>query len=149
MNLLLKIVTESRESILIDILDTAGLYSEYCTLLESNMRRGEGFLCVYSVGDVQSYEMVDYYISKITLIKPKAPIVLVSNKCDIVPERRTVDLAMGHSLSEKYGIPLIETSAKLGLGIEKMFEVLIRYLQMNKNIRKEEKHHGHHCCTIC
>ena len=61
---------------------------------------------------------------------------------------------MGHSLSEKYGIPLIETSAKLGLGIEKMFEVLIKYLQMNKNIRKEEsrkeeRHYGHHCCTIC
>ena len=71
-----QVMTIDREACLIDILDTAGLYNEYCSLLESNLRRGDGFLCVYSVEDMRSYEMVDYYISKITLTKPKAPIVL-------------------------------------------------------------------------
>lgn len=76
------------ESCLIEILDTSGLFSYYSILLEGKIWKGDGFMCVYSVDDLQSYEEIDIFMKKIRLIKPGAPILLVSNKIDIRPENR-------------------------------------------------------------
>lgn len=136
------------ELCLIEVLDTSGLFNEYSLLLDGEIRGGDGFMCVYSVDDILSYEMVDFYMEKIRLIKPKAPVLLVSNKVDIKPENRKVNRAMEYALSRKYGGPPFQLSAKLRLGLEEAFSVIVISLQHAKE-KKVEKKEKYKCCTIC
>ena len=99
------------ESCLIELLDTSGLYNEYWLLLEDEILKGDGFLCVCSIENQQSLEMIEYYIKKIRLIKPEAPILLAVNKIDLGLEDRKVYREMQYAFSQKWG-PLFEMSAK-------------------------------------
>ena len=52
------------------------------------------------------------------------PVIIVANKCDLVQERK-VSKIESFVLAKELGCPLIETSAKLGLNIEKTFKYLV------------------------
>ena len=104
----------------------------------------------YSVDDVQSYELIDSYLLKIQLIKPHAPVVLVSTKCDLLSEKWKVSDTMGRYLSARYGLPLIETSAKTEVGIVDTFALVITKLRYLKEITSQMEHEtNRHCCSIC
>ena len=108
-------------------------------------------LCAYSVDDIQSCELIENYLLNIHLIKPHAPVVLVSTKCDSLPEKWKVSLTMGQYLSARHGFPLVETSAKIGLGIEASFAIIISQLRHIKEVKTKQKEHGtkQQCCAIC
>ncbi len=84
-------MTVDAQSCLLDITDTSGLYQVYGFLLESEMRHGDAFICMFAVNDRMSHELTGDLIKKLKLIKPEAPIVLVGNKCDIPQQSRQVD----------------------------------------------------------
>lgn len=48
------------ETCLLDILDTAG-QEEYSAMRDQYMRTGEGFLCVFAINNVKSFEDVHLY----------------------------------------------------------------------------------------
>jgi len=52
--------------------------------------------------------------------------IIVANKCDCDSKDRIIDLARGEAFAEKYNIKHIETSAKSGLNIGKVFHMLAK-----------------------
>ena len=77
------------------------------------MRKGDGFLLVYSVTDKQSYENIVNFYTQILRVKDRDvyPMLLVANKVDLVHLRK-VSEEQGRELAHRLCIPYIETSAK-------------------------------------
>lgn len=94
------------------VLDTAG-QEEFSAMREQYMRKGDGFLLVYSVTDKQSYENIMYFYTQILRVNDRDvyPMLLVANKVDLVHLRKVTE-EQGRELALRLGIPYIETSAK-------------------------------------
>lgn len=67
--------------LLISVLDTAG-QEEFSAMREQYMRNGRGFLLVYSVTDVRSFEEAPKLFEQVLRVKDKTeyPVLLVANK---------------------------------------------------------------------
>lgn len=63
------------------MLDTAG-QEEFSAMREQYMRNGRGFLLVYSVTDVRSFEEAPKLFNQVLRVKDKTeyPVLLVANK---------------------------------------------------------------------
>ena len=77
------------------------------------MRKGDGFLLVYSVTDLQSYKNISNFYTQILRVKDRDvyPMLLVANKIDLVHLRKVTE-DQGREMAHQLGIPYIETSAK-------------------------------------
>ncbi|XP_059126631.1 GTPase HRas [Peromyscus eremicus] len=119
------------ETCLLDILDTAG-QEEYSAMRDQYMRTGEGFLCVFAINSIKSFEDIHQYREQIKRVKDSddVPMVLVGNKCDLAA--RTVESRQAQDLARSYGIPYIETSAKTRQGVEDAFYTLVREIPQHK-----------------
>ncbi|GLV41898.1 Ras oncogene at 64B [Carabus blaptoides fortunei] len=115
---------------ILDVLDTAG-QEEFSAMREQYMRKGDGFLLVYSVTDKQSYENIVNFHTQILRVKDRDvyPMLLVANKVDLVHLRKVSEEA-GRELAHKLGIPYIETSAKdPPLNIDATFHEVVRIIR--------------------
>lgn len=94
------------------MLDTAG-QEEFSAMREQYMRKGDGFLLVYSVTDKQSYQNIVNFYTQILRVKDRDvyPMLLVANKVDLVHLRKVTE-EQGRELAHRLGISYIETSAK-------------------------------------
>uniref|UniRef100_A0A7M5WJI2 Small monomeric GTPase n=1 Tax=Clytia hemisphaerica TaxID=252671 RepID=A0A7M5WJI2_9CNID len=72
---------------ILDILDTAG-QEEYSAMREHYMRTGEGFLCVFAVTSLKSFQEIDNFRTQALRVKDadSVPMVLVGNKVDLPNE---------------------------------------------------------------
>ncbi|XP_028162498.1 ras-related protein M-Ras-like isoform X2 [Ostrinia furnacalis] len=97
---------------ILDVLDTAG-QEEFSAMREQYMRKGDGFLLVYSVTDQQSYENIRHFHTQILRVKDREsyPMLVAANKVDLVHVRAVSEEA-GRELARQLGAPYIETSAK-------------------------------------
>ncbi|KAB7500763.1 Ras-related protein M-Ras [Armadillidium nasatum] len=97
---------------ILDVLDTAG-QEEFSAMREQYMRKGDGFMLVYSVTDKQSFENIPHFYNQILRVKDKDsyPMLLVGNKIDLVHQRK-VSEEMGREMSQRLNVGFIETSAK-------------------------------------
>lgn len=100
-------------------------------------RGGEGFFCVYSIADRQSFETVKELHEHICRVTDRddAPFLLVANKVDLEP--RLVSEEEGRALAESWGpsCTYMETSAKEGIEVGEAFEVLTRKIIEDKEAR--------------
>ncbi|KAH8877795.1 Ras-related protein M-Ras [Schistosoma japonicum] len=73
----------------LDVLDTAG-QEEFSAMREQYMRKGQGFIIVYSVTDPQSFNQVRRFHTQILQCKNcnTFPIILAANKIDLVQQRK-------------------------------------------------------------
>ncbi|XP_069938821.1 ras-related protein M-Ras isoform X4 [Cherax quadricarinatus] len=55
---------------ILDVLDTAG-QEEFSAMREQYMRKGDGFMLVYSVTDKQSYENIPHFYTQILRVKDR------------------------------------------------------------------------------
>jgi small GTP-binding protein len=123
------------------ITDTCGMM-EHSFMLERQIRAADGFLCVYSVDMMDTFNCMKLYMDKIRLLS-NAPVILVGNKCDLaMNEERKVDNRFGQSCAAEYGVTFFTTSAMTG----KSFHTLVRLIR-NSNVPAETA--TKHCCTIC
>lgn len=83
-------------------------------MLDMWINFGEGFLLVYAVNDVESFEDLEKKRERILKIKKgeNCPIVVVGNKCDLERER-VVSEADAKEKAKEWGVGYIETSAKV------------------------------------
>jgi len=118
----------------LDIMDTAG-QEEYSALRDQYMKTGEGFILVYSVISRASFEYAIKLRGNIIRLKEAQdfPIVLVGNKKDL--EERQIQETEGKGQADKFGIPFVETSAKLNENIHDAFFELVRHIN-----KYREKH---------
>lgn len=127
------------ETCLLDILDTAG-QEEYSAMRDQYMRTGEGFLLVFAVNSIKSYEDISGYREQIQRVKDAedTPMVLVGNKCDLFPPY-AVSINAAREVAKQNGIPFVETSAKTRMGVDDAFYSLVREIRKYKKKQSDEK----------
>merc|ERR1719462_243367 len=83
-----KVVLDGEE-VQIDILDTAG-QEDYAAIRDNYFRSGEGFLCVFSITEDESFQATQEFREHIIRVKSdnNIPFLLVGNKCDLEGNRK-------------------------------------------------------------
>ncbi|KAK4241237.1 small GTPase superfamily [Achaetomium macrosporum] len=117
-----------------EIVDTAG-QDEYSILNSKHFIGIHGYMLVYSVSSLPSFEMVQVIRDKILnhLGTDSVPICIVGNKCDLRPEQRQVTPEEGKALAEKYKCAWTEASARYNENVAKAFELLIGEVEKSQN----------------
>jgi len=94
------------------------------------MRSGQGFLCVYSITNRDSFEEIATFREQILRVKDadKVPMVIVGNKSDLESDRQ-VSQADGKELAASWNCPWMETSAKARVRCEESFFELVREIR--------------------
>uniref|UniRef100_A0A915PQ89 Anaphase-promoting complex subunit 5 n=1 Tax=Setaria digitata TaxID=48799 RepID=A0A915PQ89_9BILA len=116
------------------VLDTAG-QEEFSAMREQYMRNGRGFLLVYSVTDVRSFEEAPKLFDQVLRVKDKTeyPVLLVANKIDLVNQRKVTE-QQGRELADRLKVPYIETSAKdPPVNVDAAFHELVRIVKSFPN----------------
>lgn len=127
-----KVVLDGEE-VQIDILDTAG-QEDYAAIRDNYFRSGEGFLCVFSITDLESFQATAEFREQILRVKSdeRIPFLLVGNKMDL-EERRQVPVDVAQSRASQWSVPYVETSAKTRANVDKVFYDLMRLVRDNKD----------------
>ncbi|CAL8076701.1 unnamed protein product [Calicophoron daubneyi] len=115
---------------IMDVLDTAG-QEEFSVMREQYMRKGQGFIIVFSVTDPQSFQRVQRFHTQILRAQDREfyPTILAANKIDLV-QQRVISEEQGRGLAEKLKIEYMETSAKdPPVNVEKLFHDLVRIIR--------------------
>nr|CAD7592140.1 unnamed protein product [Timema genevievae] len=113
-----KVVLDAEE-VQIDILDTAG-QEDYAAIRDNYFRSGEGFLCVFSITEDDSFQSTQEFREQILRVKndENIPFLLVGNKSDL-EEKRKISLAEAQGRAQQWGVPYVETSAKTRENVDK------------------------------
>ncbi|XP_014208663.1 ras-related protein Ral-a isoform X1 [Copidosoma floridanum] len=126
-----KVVLDGEE-VQIDILDTAG-QEDYAAIRDNYFRSGEGFLCVFSITEDDSFQATQEFREQILRVKndENIPFLLVGNKSDL-QDKRKVSLTEAQGRSQQWGVPYVETSAKTRENVDKVFFDLMREIRSRK-----------------
>jgi len=126
-----KVVLDGEE-VQIDILDTAG-QEDYAAIRDNYFRSGEGFLCVFSITEEDSFQATQEFREQILRVKSDSniPFILVGNKADLSGSRQ-VQLATANSKAAEWQVPYVETSAKTRENVDKVFYDLMREIRSRK-----------------
>jgi len=126
-----KVVLDGEE-VQIDILDTAG-QEDYAAIRDNYFRSGEGFLCVFSITEEDSFQSTQEFREQILRVKGDSniPFMLVGNKSDLTNSRQ-VDIAKARGKAEEWQVPYVETSAKTRENVDKVFYDLMREIRSRK-----------------
>jgi Ras family protein len=117
-----------------EIVDTAG-QDEYSILNSKHFIGIHGYMLVYSVSSLPSFEMVQVVREKILnhLGTESVPIVIVGNKSDLRPEQRQVTAEDGKKVAEKFQCGWTEASARFNENVGRAFELLIAQIEKSQN----------------
>lgn len=153
-----KNVTVDNEDCQIDILDTAG-QEDYAAIRDNYFRKGEGFFCVFSICESESFKATDDFRDQILRVKGESEesisMILVGNKIDLV-DKRQVATEEGQEKANEWKVPYIETSAKTKENVDKAFQDLMRMVIAKKGDaqktgqkdKKDKKKKKKRKCTI-
>ena len=136
-----KIKLKDGRDVRLRIFDTAG-QERYKSVSASFIKKADGVILIYDIGDLESFEAVENWIKSIREIgKDNLPIILVGNKCDLPDDKRMISLKEGQDKADEFNIPFYETSCKEGINIKEVFEKLIDDIieKGSKNINREYK----------
>ena len=116
----------------IDILDTAG-QEDYAAIRDNYFRSGEGFLCVFSITETESFQATGDFREQILRVKgdENIPFLLVGNKADLA-DKRQVTQEVANGKAEEWKGPYVETSAKTKENVDKVFYDLMREIRSRK-----------------
>lgn len=126
-----KVVLDGEE-VQIDILDTAG-QEDYAAIRDNYFRSGEGFLCVFSITEQESFQATAEFREQILRVKndDNIPFLLVGNKCDL-EDKRQVTIDEANQRAHSWNVPYVETSAKTRANVDKVFYDLMREIRSRK-----------------
>lgn len=94
------------------------------------MRTGDGFIVVYAINSVTTWNEVTELRNQILRAKDVStvPMVLVGNKCDLEQDRK-ISREQGMELATKWSCAFIEASAKANINVEEIFNMLVREIE--------------------
>ena len=144
-----KITLDDNRKIKVQIWDTAG-EDRFRAITKNYYRGANGILLLYDVTDQGSFDRIREWIDIIKEETSEGIIIyLVANKIDL-KNKRIITNADGKKISEEYKISYFETSAKASIGVNEVFESLVKemddyYLTAHKeqietiHLNKKEK----------
>lgn len=107
----------------LQVWDTAG-QERFRTITTSYYRNADGIIIVYAVNDRDSFTAISSWLVEIEKNSPKDIVkILVGSKADwdhVIPTEE------GRKRAELAGVVHIETSAKTGMGVKELFEMMGR-----------------------
>jgi Ras-related protein Rab-2A len=116
-------ITVSQKLIKLQIWDTAG-QENFRSITRSYFRGAIGCVLTYDVTNRDTFQNLANWIEETqTCSNSGIVIILVGNKCDLTAVRE-VDREEVEEFSRKRGLVHIETSAKTGANVDKVFESL-------------------------
>ncbi|KAL7894962.1 ras-GTPase RSR1 [Trichoderma sp. SZMC 28014] len=120
--------------VILEILDTAGT-EQFVAMRDLYMKTGQGFLLVFSITSPSSLSELENLREEILRIKDEesVPMVIVGNKADL-EEGRGLPRAKGFAVSQKWGAPYYEASARTRTNVDEVFIDLCRQM-----LRKEDE----------
>ncbi|CAG8951489.1 hypothetical protein HYFRA_00007405 [Hymenoscyphus fraxineus] len=129
-----KIIKHKGQEYATEIIDTAG-QDEYSILNSKHFIGIHGYMLVYSVASVQSFEMIRVIRDKILnhLGSEWVPMVIVGNKSDLRPEQRQVTAEDGKELAECFNCAWTEASARYDENVTKAFELMVGQVEKSQN----------------
>nr|AVV26984.1 GTP-binding protein Rheb isoform 1 [Peranema trichophorum] len=114
-----KKVKARNEEFVLSILDTAG--QDECSIFQPQYSIGtHGYILVYSIADVRSFEIVKVIYEKIYSYAVDVVLLLVGNKSDLDKERQ-VSFEEGSALAREWKCPFLECSAKKKDNVVRVF----------------------------
>jgi len=129
-----KVIKYKNQEFATEIIDTAG-QDEYSILNSKHFIGIHGYMLVYSVASMASFEMVDVIRNKILnhLGTEWVPVVIVGNKSDLRPEQRQVSAEDGQKAAESFKCAWTEASARYDENVTKAFELMIGQIEKSQN----------------
>ena len=119
----LKRIQTKGKTIKLQIWDTAG-QERFNTLTTGFFKGADGIILCYSITDQHSFNCVNKWMAQIkSLSPPDVKVILVGNKNDC-PAERVIYRDQGITVSQLYGIPFYECSAKTGENVAEIFELM-------------------------
>ena len=113
------------KKIRLQIWDTAG-EERFRNIAKNYFQSSDGFLVVYDISNIESFETLDYWIEEIKSNSQElSQVILVGNKCDIIDERK-IKTDDGKAYAKKKNIKFFEVSAKEGTNVNQVFESLVK-----------------------
>ncbi|KAF9019637.1 hypothetical protein BDZ89DRAFT_1139191 [Hymenopellis radicata] len=108
-----------------EIFDTAG-QDEYSPLNMQHAIGVHGYIFVYSIASVQSFEVIQTVYDKLCHVSgvPEIPCVIVGSKSDLRSSRK-VNASDGKALAAANNAPFIEISSKDNTNVARAFELCL------------------------
>ena len=112
-------------------MDTSGQDSP--VLCDQHIRAGQGFICVYAIYDIKSFEVIPQYIDRIARIKEskKVSMILVENKADL-SSWTVMKSDLARNFAKQQNMPFFVTSALSRAGMEQVFVRLVNEIGYKK-----------------
>lgn len=135
---------------MLEVVDTAGA-EQFTAQSEIYIQRASAYVVVFSLTEERSMRDVEFLRHQIYRIRgvpipdtgsslgsstSALPIVIVGAKSDLISEREVSRDRMA-SLSQEWGCPFYETSAKMNWNVTEVFEEIVR--QIRATIPEEEQ----------
>ncbi|KAI0602761.1 ras small monomeric GTPase [Biscogniauxia sp. FL1348] len=122
-----QIAVDERQVVL-EILDTAGT-EQFVAMRDLYMKTGQGFLLVFSITSTSSLNEIAGLRDEIIRIKDdeNVPIVICGNKADL-EDQRSVPRTKGFAISQRWGAPYYEASARTRTNVDEVFIDLCRQM---------------------
>eukprot|EP00826_Nyctotherus_ovalis_P066136 TRINITY_DN9753_c0_g1_i7.p1 TRINITY_DN9753_c0_g1~~TRINITY_DN9753_c0_g1_i7.p1 ORF type:complete len:233 (+),score=45.47 TRINITY_DN9753_c0_g1_i7:74-772(+) len=118
----IKIIKVKGKDVRLEIWDTGG-QERYRTIAKSYYDRAMGVVLVYDCTDERSFGDIHNWMKQIEYhARPDIVSILVSSKCDL--QDRRIDTESGKALAEELGIEFVETSAKMNVNVDKVFQLI-------------------------
>ncbi|RIA88965.1 small GTPase superfamily [Glomus cerebriforme] len=133
----------------IDILDTAG-QEEYAAIRDNYYRSGEGFLCVFSICEYESFVHTQDFRDQISRVldDDSIPFILVGNKADLAKIRK-VSEEEAKSRAREWNCDYYETSAKTRTNVDEVYTELMRKIKSRKDSSKERENKVKRSRCVC
>ncbi len=132
----IKQVRYQDKNIKLQLWDTAG-QDRYNAIIKLYYRGAHVMLMVYDITDISSYHHIQKWHSESYSETEKAIKILVGNKLDY-SEIRGISYNDALSYADSIGVPYIETSAKTGENVDKLFELILDELLKINSVTKTE-----------
>ncbi|XP_063719974.1 GTPase RhebL1-like [Symsagittifera roscoffensis] len=114
------------------ITDTAG-QEEYSLLPTHALQSCDGYLLVYAVNDINSFEGLKNIYKKLQeTIGTSRPIIVVGNKLDLGD--RQVPFEKGKELATRWDMLFAECSACSGEGVEEIFTNILAHIERERRL---------------
>jgi Ras-related protein Rab-1A len=118
--------------------DTAG-QERYQTLTKQFFQSVDGVVLVLNLLSLESFEKLEKWLELIRNKEQTLELIVAGNKCDCNEDERLVKLTDIETFVQEQQLEYLETSAKTGYNVEKLFKTLTKKILKRKGIKCELK----------